>query len=38
MMTAHVVDGATCYSFGGRLRDNINRGGEKIGCEEVEAS
>ncbi|MBL0420708.1 AMP-binding protein [Ramlibacter sp. AW1] len=36
MMRAHVVDGVTCYSFEGRLRDNINRGGEKIGCEEVE--
>ncbi len=36
MMTAHVVDGHTCYAFEGRLRDNINRGGEKIGCEEVE--
>jgi pyochelin biosynthesis protein PchD len=36
MMTAHDVDGITCYAFEGRLRDNINRGGEKIGCEEVE--
>lgn len=36
MMRAHVVDGVTCYSFEGRLRDNVNRGGEKIGCEEVE--
>ncbi|WP_342133534.1 AMP-binding protein [Hydrogenophaga sp. OTU3427] len=36
MMTAHVVDGETYYVFEGRLRDNINRGGEKIGCEEVE--
>ncbi|HEV7915016.1 MAG TPA: AMP-binding protein [Albitalea sp.] len=36
MMSAHVVDGVTCYAFEGRLRDNINRGGEKIGCEEVE--
>jgi pyochelin biosynthesis protein PchD len=36
MMTAHVVDGVTCYAFEGRLRDNVNRGGEKIGCEEVE--
>jgi non-ribosomal peptide synthetase component E (peptide arylation enzyme) len=36
MMTAHEVDGITCYTFEGRLRDNINRGGEKIGCEEVE--
>ncbi|MBI5911748.1 MAG: AMP-binding protein [Betaproteobacteria bacterium] len=37
MMTAHVVEGCTCYAFEGRLRDNVNRGGEKIGCEEVEA-
>lgn len=36
MMTCHVVDGVACYAFEGRLRDNINRGGEKIGCEEVE--
>ena len=36
MMTAHDVDGVVCYTFEGRLRDNINRGGEKIGCEEVE--
>ena len=36
VMTAHVVDGVTNYAFEGRLRDNINRGGEKIGCEEVE--
>jgi len=37
MMIEHIVDGITCYSFEGRLRDNVNRGGEKIGCEEVEA-
>jgi non-ribosomal peptide synthetase component E (peptide arylation enzyme) len=37
MMSRHVVGGVTCYAFEGRLRDNINRGGEKIGCEEVEA-
>jgi pyochelin biosynthesis protein PchD len=37
MMTAHVIDGVTYYAFEGRSRDNINRGGEKIGCEEVES-
>jgi|SRR6266850_1528036 len=37
MMRAHAVDGRAYYAFEGRLRDNINRGGEKIGCEEVEA-
>ncbi|WP_028352828.1 AMP-binding protein [Bordetella petrii] len=37
MMTAHEYQGEVYYTFEGRLRDNINRGGEKIGCEEVEA-
>jgi pyochelin biosynthesis protein PchD len=37
IVTAHVVEGRTYYAFEGRLRDNVNRGGEKIGCEEVEA-
>jgi pyochelin biosynthesis protein PchD len=37
MMTARVIEGETYYAFEGRLRDNVNRGGEKIGCEEVEA-
>jgi acyl-CoA thioester hydrolase len=32
-----VIEGSTYYAFEGRLRDNVNRGGEKIGCEEVEA-
>jgi non-ribosomal peptide synthetase component E (peptide arylation enzyme) len=36
MMTARLIDGKTYYTFQGRLRDNVNRGGEKIGCEEVE--
>lgn len=37
MVTEKVIDGVRCFAFEGRLRDNINRGGEKIGCEEVEA-
>lgn len=37
LVSAHRIDGVTCYAFEGRLRDNVNRGGEKIGCEEVEA-
>ena len=37
MMRAHVIEGQACYAFEGRMRDNVNRGGEKIGCEEVEA-
>jgi non-ribosomal peptide synthetase component E (peptide arylation enzyme) len=36
MMTANWIGSEVCYTFEGRLRDNINRGGEKIGCEEVE--
>ncbi len=36
IVTEHVIDGKSYYRFEGRLRDNINRGGEKIGCEEVE--
>ena len=30
------MDGLVCYSFEGRIKDNINRGGEKIGAEEIE--
>lgn len=37
MVTEHRVAGRSYYTFEGRLRDNINRGGEKIGCEEVES-
>ena len=36
VMTAGAVDGQHCYSFRGRIKDNINRGGEKFGAEEVE--
>ena len=35
-MSADEFDGKTCYRFHGRIKDNINRGGEKIGAEEVE--
>jgi non-ribosomal peptide synthetase component E (peptide arylation enzyme) len=37
LVRAHVIDGVTYYSFEGRLKDNINRGGEKYGTEEVES-
>lgn len=37
LVTEHLVNGMRCFAFEGRLRDNINRGGEKIGSEEVEA-
>jgi salicylate---[aryl-carrier protein] ligase len=33
---AHRIQGKLHYSFEGRLKDNINRGGEKYGTEEVE--
>lgn len=36
MFTEHRTGDESHYAFEGRLRDNINRGGEKIGCEEVE--
>ena len=36
LMRAQKIDGILCYSFEGRLKDNINRGGEKIGAEEIE--
>ncbi|PVX85654.1 AMP-binding protein [Paraburkholderia unamae] len=37
LVTARRVGDALHYAFEGRLRDNVNRGGEKIGCEEVES-
>jgi non-ribosomal peptide synthetase component E (peptide arylation enzyme) len=37
LMTEQRHDGRSYFRFEGRLRDNINRGGEKIACEEVEA-
>ena len=36
LVKAHRIGGRTYYSFEGRLKDNINRGGEKFGTEEVE--
>jgi non-ribosomal peptide synthetase component E (peptide arylation enzyme) len=37
LMTEHPFNGRSYFRFEGRLRDNINRGGEKIACEEVES-
>jgi len=37
LMRAHGTRGAGGLSFEGRLKDNIDRGGEKFGAEEVEA-
>ncbi len=36
LVRSHQIDGKTYFSFEGRLKDNINRGGEKYGTEEVE--
>jgi pyochelin biosynthesis protein PchD len=36
LVKAHRIEGKLYYSFEGRLKDNINRGGEKFGTEEVE--
>ena len=36
LLRAFKVDGVTNYVFEGRIKDNINRGGEKIGAEELE--
>ncbi|HWD03667.1 MAG TPA: AMP-binding protein [Amycolatopsis sp.] len=33
---AHDVGGETCYSIEGRIKDNVNRGGEKIHADELE--
>jgi len=35
-MTQLEYEGKTFYRFDGRLKDNIDRGAEKINCEEVE--
>ena len=36
LMRAKKIDGEVRYKFEGRLKDNIDRGAEKIHCEEVE--
>jgi len=36
VMKAHLIEGRVYYSFEGRLKDNIDRGGEKFGAEEIE--
>jgi non-ribosomal peptide synthetase component E (peptide arylation enzyme) len=36
LVKAHRIEGNLYFSFEGRLKDNINRGGEKFGTEEVE--
>jgi non-ribosomal peptide synthetase component E (peptide arylation enzyme) len=36
LLRAFIVNGKINYAFEGRIKDNINRGGEKIGAEELE--
>ena len=36
LLRAFEVNGERHYAFEGRIKDNINRGGEKIGAEELE--
>ncbi|MBM2294488.1 AMP-binding protein [Sulfitobacter pseudonitzschiae] len=36
LMKAHVVDGVRYFSFEGRIKDVVDRAGEKVNCEEVE--
>lgn len=36
LMSAHVFGSELAYRFEGRMKDNINRGGEKFGTEELE--
>ena len=36
LMLKRTIDGITYYEFRGRTKDVIDRGGEKINCEEVE--
>ncbi len=36
VLKAHRIGERVCYSFEGRMKDNIDRGGEKFGAEEVE--
>jgi 2,3-dihydroxybenzoate-AMP ligase len=36
LLAYRVVDGVRCYTIEGRIKDLINRGGEKINAEEVE--
>jgi 2,3-dihydroxybenzoate-AMP ligase len=36
LMSRQLIDGVPCYTVEGRIKDMINRGGEKISTEEVE--
>lgn len=36
LMSARSYDGKTYYAFEGRIKDVVDRGGEKVNCEEIE--
>jgi pyochelin biosynthesis protein PchD len=36
LVCSHLIDGQDFFSFEGRVKDNIDRGGEKFGTEEIE--
>lgn len=36
LMRAEVIEGQLAFRFEGRMRDNVNRGGEKFGTEDIE--
>lgn len=36
LMKCHLIDGVKYYSFEGRIKDVVDRAGEKVNCEEVE--
>lgn len=36
LMRCHMIDGQSFYSFEGRIKDVVDRAGEKVNCEEVE--
>jgi len=38
LMVENIIDGKSYYTFCGRTKDLVSRGGEKINCEEVETA
>ncbi len=36
LLVKRLIDGKICYAFAGRTKDVVDRGAEKINCEEVE--
>ena len=38
LLVKRQIDGVVCYAFAGRTKDVVDRGSEKINCEEVESA